>query len=86
VKNVIDTYAKDLVESVIALSANRALHLAGHNAGGLVIKKALILARNSADRKWKRFSLHCFTVAFFGVPREPYTGTLTLLSLMLIVK
>ncbi|KAI9654644.1 MAG: hypothetical protein M1821_005851 [Bathelium mastoideum] len=68
--DAIINYATELLGCVAALSSPklRPLHFAGYNTGGLVIKRALVLARSSANELWNQVASSCFTVAFFGVP------------------
>ncbi|KAF2232829.1 hypothetical protein EV356DRAFT_238033 [Viridothelium virens] len=70
--DAIANYATDLLKSIDALVSQpgnlRPLHFAGHNSGGLVVKKALVLAKASTNKLWNSIASGCFTVAFFGVP------------------
>ena len=69
--DAIANYATELMKSVAELAAPkpRQLHFAGHNTGGLVVKKALVLAKASESKLWNQVASSCFSVAFFGVPR-----------------
>ncbi|KAI9679132.1 MAG: hypothetical protein M1822_007342 [Bathelium mastoideum] len=68
--DAIINYATELLGCVATLASPklRPLHFAGHNTGGLVVKRALVLARASVNKLWNQVALSCFTVAFFGVP------------------
>jgi hypothetical protein len=50
----------------------RPLHFAAHSTGGIVLKKALTDAMSGAtlDEVSDRVVRCCFSVAFWGVPRE----------------
>ncbi|KAF2086603.1 hypothetical protein K490DRAFT_66386 [Saccharata proteae CBS 121410] len=66
----IEHYALDLLQCLSNTSniGKRPLHFSGHGVGGLVIKKALVLAQSSSKESYRRIAEACFSVAFFGVP------------------
>lgn len=67
----IEDYAFALLEQLCALQdiGLRPLHFAAHSVGGLVLKKALLLARQSPNSVHRSVVSRCFSIAFFGVPR-----------------
>lgn len=66
--------AEDLLLEVQHVLSSRGsdkpLHFACHSTGGLVVKLALALAHESADKTRSEIAASCFSVAFFGVPRK----------------
>ncbi|KAI9728690.1 MAG: hypothetical protein M1828_002796 [Chrysothrix sp. TS-e1954] len=71
-KTCLDDYAESLLDCVVHLrerSTGRIpIHFVGHSTGGLIVKKALILAQRSA--RYSALWSQCLSVAFFGVPHR----------------
>jgi hypothetical protein len=69
----LDDYALRLLEQLCTIKdiGRRPLHFAAHSVGGLVVKKALLLARRSSEAIHYAVLSKCFSIAFFGVPRMP---------------
>lgn len=68
----ITKYAEDLLACMAdsCLGGTRFIHLVGHSTGGIVVKRALVIANGSNKPKNLEISRSCCSVAFFGTPRK----------------
>jgi hypothetical protein len=69
----ITAYAIELLDSIKSIySPERPIHFAAHSTGGLVVKRALLLALDGkGDGAYLPIVRSCFSIAFFGTPRRP---------------
>ena len=75
-KDITD-YAMDLLHSIKRIwSPARPIHFAAHSTGGLVVKRALLLALDGrGNGVYLPIVRKCFSIAFFGTPRRPAVPT-----------
>ena len=68
----ITRHAEGLLNSLTKAGdlGKRPIHFAGHSIGGLVVKRALVLALGSVNKDYQAIARYCFSVAFFGTPRK----------------
>ncbi|KAF2464298.1 uncharacterized protein BDR25DRAFT_346785 [Lindgomyces ingoldianus] len=66
----ITKYSEDLLREMASegLGKSRMIHFVGHSTGGLVVKRALILANGSNKHDWLEIKRKCCSIAFFGTP------------------
>lgn len=68
----ITTYAEDLLQAIrseVIDLGRRPLHFAAFSTGGLVVKRALLLALGGFDKgRYLSITRSCFSLAFFGTP------------------
>ncbi|KAL8365058.1 hypothetical protein RB595_004057 [Gaeumannomyces hyphopodioides] len=72
-KQSIEDLGATFLEQVIAFRAEdgtsrRPIIFIGHSLGGLLIKEALVRARNRSNNAYSNLSKACFGMLFFGVP------------------
>lgn len=68
----ITKYAEDLLREMDdqGLGSNRPIHFVGHSTGGIVVKRALVVANGSNKPRILQIKRDCISVAFFGTPRK----------------
>ncbi|KAF2681139.1 hypothetical protein K458DRAFT_392364 [Lentithecium fluviatile CBS 122367] len=71
----ITKYADDLLQCMLekGLGGTRFIHLVGHSTGGIVIKRALVIANGSNNPKLLDIKSKCCSTAFFGTPHHGST-------------
>lgn len=68
----ITKYSEDFLRDLASegLGKKRMVHFVGHSTGGLVIKRALVVANGSNNTDWLAIKRNCCSIAFFGTPRK----------------
>ncbi|ORY17310.1 cora-like Mg2+ transporter protein-domain-containing protein [Clohesyomyces aquaticus] len=66
----ITKYASELLQDMVqeGLGKSRMIHFVGHSTGGLVVKRALVIANGSNNVDILDIKRNCCSIAFFGTP------------------
>ncbi|OCK85213.1 hypothetical protein K432DRAFT_439422 [Lepidopterella palustris CBS 459.81] len=66
----ITRYAEGFLRDLSEIGfGQRFIHFVGHSTGGLVIKRALVLANGSNNESYLTIKRKCCSIAFFGTPQ-----------------
>jgi len=67
----ITKYANDLLKELVEGGlGERFIHFVGHSTGGLVVKRALVLANGTNEATYLAIKRQCCGITFFGTPRK----------------